>query len=221
VKVLYGFAHSLFMVILKTLFHFRVYGRYNLPQGRAIVAANHQSYIDPPVVGTAIPEEIDYLAREDVFDFSPFRWVCARVNTIFIRKRQGDLSALKAVLKKLAQGRKVLVFPEGTRSYDGKLQPPEKGIGFLAYYSRAPVVPAYVSGSFEVFPRGGTMIRRHPISVFFGPPFRFEEQLLRGGSKRAYEKFSQRVMDAIAALKANAERCSSGEHSAPGPRPEC
>lgn len=204
-KALYRFGYTLFAAVLKSLFQFKVYGRENLPRGRAIIAANHQSYIDPPVIGVGVPEEICYLAREDLFKFAPFRWVCVRVNTILIRKRRADRFALRAVLSKLAQGRKVLVFPEGTRSYDGQLQAPEHGISLLAHRSGAPVVPAYVSGTHLVLPRGAAVLRLHPVSVSFGPPLRFDELSLRDGVRLAYQTFSQRVMDAIASLKASRE----------------
>jgi 1-acyl-sn-glycerol-3-phosphate acyltransferase len=193
--------HTLFSIMLKSFFHLRVAGGENLPRGKAIVAANHQSYIDPLAVGAAIPEEVSYLAREDVFKVAPFRWLCVKVNAILIRKRQADRWALKMALEKLADGKKVVVFPEGTRSYDGELQAPETGIGFLARYSGAPVVPTYVSGTFHALPRGGAMIRRQPVSVSFGPALRFEERSLRAGGRRAHEQFSQRVMEAIATLK--------------------
>jgi len=205
VKPFYRFSYTLIAVVLKSLFQFRVHGQENLPRGRAIIAANHQSYIDPTVIGVSTPEEIWYLAREDVFKLRFFRWLCVRVNSILIRKRRADRSALKAVLRKLAQGRKVLVFPEGTRSYDGQLQAPEHGISLLAHRSGAPVVPAYVSGTYLVLPRGRAMFRLHPVSVSFGPPLRFDELSLRDGVRLAYQTFSQRVMDAIASLKASRE----------------
>lgn len=205
VKVLYGIAHTSILAVLKALFHFRVYGQHNVPRGKAIIAANHQSYIDPTVVGVGVPEEMWYLAREDVFTFAPLRWLCLRVNTILIKKRHADRSAMKAVLRKLAEGKRVLVFPEGTRSHDGRLQAPERGVSLLAHKSRAPVIPAYVSGTHEALPRGAAVIRFHPISVSFGPPLRFDELSLKDGAKRAYHAFSLTVMDAIACLKAKRE----------------
>ncbi len=204
-KALYRFAHTMIIVVLKTLFHFRVHGQENLPCRAAIIAANHQSYIDPPAIGVATSEEIFYLAREDVFKFAPFRRLCLRLNTILIRKRRADRSALRAVLSKLADGRKVLVFPEGTRSYDGELQAPEHGISLLAHRSRAAVVPSYVSGTFRVLPRGRKMVHFHPISVSFGSPLRFDALSLRDGTRAAYKAFSQRVMDAIARLEQSRE----------------
>jgi len=207
-KPLYRFGYTLVTILLRTLFQFKVYGQENLPGGRAIVAANHQSYVDPTVVGAGIPEEVWYLAREDVFRFAPFRWLCVRVNAILIKKRRAHRSALKAVLVTLARGRKVVVFPEGTRSYNGRLQPPERGISLLAHMSAAPVVPAYVSGTFRVLPRGSAFIHLHPISVSFGPALRFDELSLKSGVKRAHEAFSEQVMDAIAELKAACEQCS-------------
>ncbi len=212
-KPLYRFAHFLITAVLKSLFQFRVYGRENLRPGRAIIAANHQSFLDPPVVGVSIPEEICYLAREDLFAFGPFRWLCVRFNTIMIKKRRAHRSALKSVLGKLAQGKKVLVFPEGTRSYDGQLQAPEHGISLLAHESRAPVIPAYVSGTYQVLPRGRPTIRLHPISVSFGRPLHFDEFSLRDGPRQAYEMFSQQVMDAIARLKASRGGTGRGKSS--------
>lgn len=204
-KVLYGFAYILLNIILRAFFRLRVYGTTNLPKGPAILAANHQSYIDPTAIGASMPEEIFYLAREDVFHFRPFSWFCRKVNSILIRRRRADRSALKGVLARLAEGWKVLVFPEGTRSYDGRLQPPERGISLLAHKSAAPVVPTYVSGTHQVLPRGRSMIHFYPISVSFGKPFRFDKSLLEHGAHKAYAVFSHRVMDAIARLKEDLE----------------
>jgi len=211
-KALYCLGYTLTATLLRAFFQFRVYGRENLPRGKAIVAVNHQSYVDPPVAGAAIQQEVWYLAREDVFRFAPFRWLCARVNAIMIRKSRAHRSALKAVLKQLDRGRKVVVFPEGTRSYDGRLQTPERGISLLAHKSRAPVIPAYISGTHRVLPRGGLRIRLHPISVSFGPPLRFDPASagLKAGVRSAYQAFSQRVMEGIAALKANLEAKRAG-----------
>jgi 1-acyl-sn-glycerol-3-phosphate acyltransferase len=206
VKTLYGFAFILLNIVLKPFFRLRVYGRENIPSGKAIIAANHQSYIDPPVIGASIHEEISYLAREDVFNFALFRWFCVKVDSILIKKRRADRSALKEVLRRLRQGWKVLVFPEGTRSHDGQLQPPEDGISLLAHRSRVPVIPTYVSGTHHVLPRGGATIRLHPISVSFGPPIHFDERSLEAGIRAAYTAFSHQVMHAIADLKANLER---------------
>lgn len=206
---LYWVARLLFKVIYKSLFALKVYGLENLPRGRAIIASNHQSFVDPTVLGASVPEEIAYLAREDVFSSAAFQWLCVNVNSILIKRRRADRSALKAVLARLAGGWKVVVFPEGTRSYDGQLQPPQRGISLLAHRSGAPVVPAYVSGTHDVLPRGGGMIHFHPISVSFGPPLRFDDESLKQGGRNAYHAFSLRVMEAIARLKAYHEAATT------------
>lgn len=208
-KLLYGVAYILLNIILRTFFRLKVYGIANLPKGPAILASNHQSYIDATAVGASMPEEIFYLAREDAFRFGLFRCLCRRVNAVMIQRRQADRSALKEVLVKLGQGWKVLVFPEGTRSYDGRLQPPQRGISLLAHKSSVPVIPTYVSGTHRVLPRGRSMIHIYPISVSFGKPFRFDESLLTHGARMAYEVFSHRVMDAIARLKTDLEQDSA------------
>jgi 1-acyl-sn-glycerol-3-phosphate acyltransferase len=205
VTALYWIAKLLLRVIYKSFFALKVYGLENLPRGTAIIAANHQSFVDPTVLGASVPEEIAYLAREDVFSSAALRWFCVKVNSILIKRRAGDRSALKAVLARLAEGWKVVVFPEGTRSYDGQLQPPERGISLLAHRSRAPVVPAYISGTHDVLPRGGAMIHFNPVSVSFGPPLRFDNESLKQGGHNAYHAFSLQVMDAIARLKASHE----------------
>jgi 1-acyl-sn-glycerol-3-phosphate acyltransferase len=206
VKGLYRLSLIVLNVVFRAFFRFRVYGRENIPRGRALIAANHQSYIDPTAIGASIPEEMSYLAREDVFNLAAFRWLCVKLNTILIKKRRADRSALKEVLKRLSEGWKVLVFPEGTRSYDGQLQPPEHGISLLAHRSGVPVIPTYVSGTYDVLPRGGGMIRFHPISVSFGPALKFDEGLLKAGARAAYRAFSHKVMEAIAELKVRLER---------------
>ena len=113
-----------------------------------------------------------------------------------------DRSALKALIRILKSGHAALVFPEGSRTLDGNLQPGLPGVGLVIAKTLAPVVPMRIFGAHEALPRGGGRLRFKPITVVVGEPIYFTEaDLQRTGSRDLYARLSQRVMDAIAALK--------------------
>jgi 1-acyl-sn-glycerol-3-phosphate acyltransferase len=201
VKTFYCCGRFLIRTILKVFFRLRVYGLENIPPGPGIIAPNHQSYIDPLVIGAGVQREIWYLAREGVFHSPPLCWIPRKINSILIKRDQADRAALKAVFDVLSEKKKIVIFPEGTRSPDGRLQAARRGIGLLAHKSGAPVIPAYVSGTYNVLPRGAHFVRRHPVSVWFGPYLRFDKRSLSLGVRPAYEAFGSQVMKAIASLK--------------------
>lgn len=196
----YLLGYSLSKALAKTLFHYRVVGAENLPEeGPCIIAANHCSYFDPPLVGVAFRRAIHYLARKTLLDIPVLGPILPQLNVIPVDQQNADRSALMGAIRVVRDGGAVLIFPEGTRSPDGRLQPGQPGIGLLAAKTGAPVVPARVFGSFEAFPRGGRFPRRVPISVVVGRPLRFPDD---GASDRGrYQKTSDRIMDAVAALQ--------------------
>ena len=202
---LYWMGYTLCNLVGKVAFDFEVYGRENLiEEGGAILASNHQSYLDPPCIGMACRNDIYYLARNTLYQRPLIGPLLKRLNTVPVDRDRGDVSSIKTIIRLLRSGHRVIIFPEGTRSSDGKLQPARAGLGMIIAKTLAPVVPVRVFGSFEALPRVGG-IKLRPVSVVVGKPMRFSEDALKG-DRDVYQKLSNQVMEKIAGLELPAER---------------
>ena len=150
----YLLGYSLSKAIAKTFFNYRVIGADNMiEEGPCIIAANHCSYLDPPLVGIACKRAIHYLARKSLLDVPVLGPILPELNVIPVDQKNADRSALMGAIRVVKNGGAVLIFPEGTRSPDGKLQPAQPGIGMIAAKTRAPIVPVWIRGSFEALPK--------------------------------------------------------------------
>jgi 1-acyl-sn-glycerol-3-phosphate acyltransferase len=191
---MYRLGYTISKVVAKLGFRLRTYGRENLIEdGPAILASNHASYLDPPLVGVSCRKDVYFLARKSLFERPVIGRLIAQLNTVPVDRDRGDVGAVRALIKLLKSGNRVLVFPEGTRSKDGNLQPARAGVGLLIAKSLAPVVPVRL-------PRSGG-IRFVPITVVIGKPLFFTKQDLGTDERAAYQGLSDRVMAAIAALE--------------------
>ncbi len=202
---LYRIGYTLCNLVGKVAFDFKVYGRENLiEEGAAILASNHQSYLDPPCIGMACRNDIYYLARNTLYQRPLIGPLLKRLNTVPVDRDRGDVSSIKTIIRLLRSGHRVIIFPEGTRSSDGKLQPARAGLGMIIAKTLAPVVPVRVFGSYEALPRVGGL-KLKPVSVVVGKPMRFSEDELKG-DRDVYQKLSNRVMEKIASLELPAGR---------------
>ena len=168
--------------------------------GPVILASNHESYLDPPLVGSVADRAIFFLARKTLLAGPFFGWLLPKLNVIPVDQEGNDRSALKALIRILKAGEGTLVFPEGERTLDGRLRPALPGLGFVIAKTLAPVVPMRIFGAHEAWPRGSRRVRFRPITVVVGEPIYFTEADLQPPGKDVYQRLSQRVMDAIAAL---------------------
>jgi len=147
-----------------------VRGVEHIPRsGPAIIAVNHLSNLDPPLVGTSFWRPAYFLAKAELFKHPLIAPLLLSIKAFPVRRGAPDRSAMKKCLSLLERGEMVVIFPEGTRSEDGSLQPPEAGIGMIINRSGAPVIPGFITGSDEAMPRGGGL-RRTPVSITYGPP---------------------------------------------------
>ena len=186
----------------RLFFRFRVIHRERMIQsGPVILAMNHQSYLDPPLAGTTCDRAIYFLARRTLLDVPLLGWVLPKLNVIPVNQEGVDRSAIKAVIRVLQAGNGVLVFPEGSRTTDGTLQPAEPGMGLLIAKTLAPVVPMRIFGAREALPRSGGRLRFATITVVIGEPIFFSGADMQPGGKDLYARLSDRVMKAIAALR--------------------
>ncbi len=202
--MLYTIARFILFLLFKMFFGLKICGRENFPKaGPTIVAPNHASFLDPMICGVGAPRKLNYLARDTLFRSRFFARILYLANVSPLRRGSSDINAFKLTLNKLLQGKPVLIFPEGTRSRDGALQDPKLGIGFLHVASGASILPCYVKGSMEAWPRHSRFPRFKPVSVYFGQPLSFDKKS-SGDKRERYIYIAGQVLAAIAELKKHA-----------------
>ncbi len=174
-----------------------------LQSGPVILAMNHQSYLDPPLAGITCDRAVYFLARRTLLDVPLLGWLLPKLNVIPVNQEGIDRSALKSLIRVLKGGNAALVFPEGSRTVDGSLQPVEPGLGLVIAKTLAPVVPMRIFGAHEALSRSGGGLHFVPITIVIGEPIFFTAADLNPPGKDLYKRLSQQVMDAIAALGLN------------------
>ncbi len=202
-QLIYAFCHIILLVFLKLFFGFKVNGRKNIPPGGSvIIAANHSSFLDPPVLGTALPRQAYYMARYELFSFPIWGRFLRSVKAFPVHRKGVDYGAIKMGVGYLREGNALILFPEGTRSFTGELLPPLPGIGMIAWQGGAVIVPAYIKGTNKALPPLAKFIKFKKIEVTFGKPF-FPEKLVSSDLPRReiYDKISRHIMAEIAKLK--------------------
>jgi 1-acyl-sn-glycerol-3-phosphate acyltransferase len=199
----YWVCYHLIKLFSRIFFRLRVIHRERMiNHGPVILAANHQSFLDPPMAGSVSDRGIFFLARKSLLNGALLGWLLPKLNVIPVDSEGGkDRTALKALIRILRAGEGTLVFPEGARSPDGKLQPAQPGLGLVIAKTLAPVVPMRIFGAFEAWPIHAKWPRPRPVTIVVGEPIHFTASDLESPGKDLYLRLSQRVMDAIAALK--------------------
>lgn len=172
------------------------------PEGSLIVVSNHASYWDPMVLGPALDRPLHYMARKTLFDKPVFGWLIRQVNAFPLNREGDSREALRAFGELLAQGEAVVLFPEGTRSKDGSLGEIKTGVGMLAVRNQAKVLPGYIWGTYQSWPRGQKYPKRHHLKAFFGDPI---EPMLEGEPRKdAQLRVTQEVENAFKRLETEA-----------------
>lgn len=200
-KPFYTLCNAFFWILFKICYRLEVLGIENLPKGSALLAANHVSFWDPPLVGVACPEEIHYLARASLFQAPIVGTAIRHLNAHPVAGTAGDLGSLKLICKLLQEGDKVLIFPESIRTWDGKLQPIKSGAGMIAMRTGAPIVPVLIEGAFKVWPRMNQFPKPWgKIRVTFGKAIDPKE--FAGEDKKvAQQAISVRLKEELSALR--------------------
>lgn len=199
----YGFCHFIMRVVTDMAFRGQVVGAHHLPAtGGFLLAANHASFIDPPLIGAQVPRQIAYFARKTLWKPGIAAWWLTTVGTIPVDRDGGqDVNAIKRVLRALKEGKGLILFPEGTRTPDGNLQAPKAGVGLICCRTQVPVVPVRIFGSFEAFGKSGKLRLGTPVSIVFGCPISPAEYDDPSLGKDRYQHASEHIMKAIAALQ--------------------
>ncbi len=199
--MLYCFLKIFGEVFVRIFFRFKVKGLENIPhRGGVILAANHRSYLDPPLVALRVPRRCTFLSKT-VFYRNPFASLIFKsVGVIPLRQERGAVGLIGA-MRSLKKGNPLVLFPEGTRNTTSQpFLPGSPGVSLLAEGSGAPVIPVYLEGTEKALPYRARFFRPAAIKVIYGKPLTFSGQNYKG--------FAQQVMAAIAELKAGAGKPS-------------
>lgn len=178
----------------------KVEGVENIPKtGGVVLAANHASHVDPPLLGAACPRPVHYLAKESLFKVPVLKWFLPKIAQVPVaRDTKGRGLAVIVSLRLLRQGKVLGVFPEGTRSVDGKRQKARTGVVVLASKSHCPILPAYIYGTRQAMPKGAKLpFPGKPIGVRFGKPFFLTEEQQDLHDRQNMEITAEFVMDRI------------------------
>ena len=194
--MLYGFLRFVFRLIFYILFRARVYGRENIPaEGAVILAANHASNIDPPLMASLIDRPVSYMAKIELFENPIFGAAIRRCHAFPVKRGESDRGAIKAAVTVLKEERVLGLFPEGTRSKTGELQKAEAGVALIAAMTGAPIVPVAILNTHRIFANGGLLPQ---LRIMYGQPISFQGDRK---SKEALDAFSAEIMAHIARMK--------------------
>ena len=200
----YEVMRSLIQIIAMVLLGLRWRGTANLPRaGGVLIVANHQSYLDPPLIGSVLgARHFDFLARAGLFEIRWLRPLITTLHAVPVKENGGDPASIKEILRRLEKGRIVLVFPEGSRTHDGSIGEFKRGVALILRKSECPVLPVAIAGAYESWPRGGTpRLFRGPVVVQVGRPIRHDELLADG-----VDAALTRLRDEVVSLREQAER---------------
>ncbi len=197
-RIFYFFVKWFFFICLKIYNRMSVEWKTPLPERNVIVIVNHCSNLDPAVMGAIFPRRLRYLAKEELFGPRIFGGMIRALGAIPVRTQdsQSAGTALRTFLNLLNDGENVLLFPEGGRSLDGRLQPLEGGAALIAMKSGAPVVPVFITGTFQAMPPGAKWIKPVKISVLLGEAIDTLPYIQEGreGRARLLERFEKTLI---------------------------
>ncbi|MGA2028878.1 MAG: lysophospholipid acyltransferase family protein [Verrucomicrobiota bacterium] len=207
-----NFSYRLGWIFFRATFaiYFRwcVFNPERVPQsGPVILASNHASFLDPPLVGAGLKRDINYLARESLFRFPGIGALLRSWNSVPVIRDGGGAAGLKAILDRLLAGGGIILFPEGTRTRDGKLQPAHSGIGLTVIKSDAVVIPVRTFGTFEAYGPNQKFPLPKKVAVKYGEPMHFEKLRAEATDcskprlKEIYQQIADEIMAAIEKLE--------------------
>lgn len=192
---LYDFCHITFPWLFSLWLRWEVFGRENIPaDGPVVIACNHLSLLDPPVLGAAATRQVHFMAKSELFRPSWFGAIIRKLGAFPVRRGAMDRDAIKTGLTILKEKKVLAVFPEGTRSKTGELGRAGGGAFMMAVKMKAKIVPAYIYG---------TDLKRHPgwpkVRVIFGKPMEYDPAM--GTGRESLDEIGTRWREEVLTLK--------------------
>lgn len=218
--LIFEFCRLLSINFIRIFYRLRFSGLENVPRrGPLLIIANHQSFIDPPLVGGEMWfRHTDFIARAGLFKFKPFGWLISALNSIPVTGEGNDTAAIKEALRRLEMGRCVILFPEGSRTADGAMRPFKRGIALLVKRARCPVIPAAIEGVHEAWPRARSrpFLFGKRVALKYGKPIPSDE-LMADGPDAALRLLEVQIDAMRLELRAQLRARSEGNYPPPGP----
>ncbi len=213
----YQFWQRSSQVVLSACLGVRVFGRENVPKrGPALLLSNHQSFLDPVLCGMGLPRELDYIARNSLFRKRWFAWYIRSLNAFPIHRNQADLAAVRTIIKRLRSGRAVLLFPEATRTRDGRIRPIKGGFELIVRKADAPAVPVVIDGAYEAWSRTQRFPSLGCITVSYGKPIT-PHQAKTLSRQELVELLNHRLREMQTRIRGRTGRLPYEYHTYPGP----
>ncbi len=200
-RLVYYTGWTFFRLVTKIFFRIKISGKENFPKtGGFILASNHQSYLDPPVVGSWAPRVVYFMTKSELFENRLLGWYLTNTNARPVKRGVMDRQAIKTTLDIIKDGHGMTIFPEGTRSVSGELLEPKAGIGMIAVKAQCPIIPAYVNGFNRL---KDCFFGKAKLTITYGKMIPADWVMAQAKGKDGYGAISQRVMSEIQKIKDN------------------
>jgi len=205
--MLYAIAHAVVGFLAKLFFRLQVFGHDRIPkQGGVLIAANHVSYLDIPLLGCAMERRAHFIGKVELLRNPIMAFLFRYLNGIPIKRGGVNRKVMQEIADRLKSGEVVVIYPEGGINKSGNLKRLKPGIGMLVAMAGVPVVPALIKGTEKALPDGARWIRRHPVTIFFGQPMDFQPRLEKEDGRQLYEQISREVMLGFKQLEKEGEQ---------------
>lgn len=199
---LYRGVRFVFWIFFKLFYRLKVEGDEHVKKGGGLIVANHVSFWDPPAIAVSMRGDLHFLARRSLFK-GFFAWFFPKVNVHPVDPKMNNLKVIKTICQLIKEGKKVLIFPEGTRSLDGQLQELQTGVSLILSRTESMVIPAYIHGLFDIWSRQHKTPKLFGhAKVIFGQPIEWKQ--LKAEDSKAKQKEAMRALEQV--MKGLAER---------------
>lgn len=201
----YRVSRRICIMVCRGLFRLKTWELKRVPlSGGVILASNHQCYLDPPIGACMIRRQCNFLARSSLFRFGPFGWLIRNVGAVPLERGESDAAGLRRGVDLLKAGKLLMLFPEGTRSRDGALGKVHSGVAVIAMRAGVPVIPTFIHGAYDAWPRTRTLPRPRRVGVFYGQPIAPPAEAQGRGHKEQVRKLTAEIQAALEALQRRA-----------------
>jgi len=200
-RFIYRFTLFVFWCLFKLFYRYKVYGLEHYVKRAAIIAPNHNSYMDPPITAISWPEEVHFLAKEELFKPFLFGGFIKHLNSHPVKGDVSDVSVFKTIIGLLKEGKQLILFPEGGRM-DGEISQIKPGIGMLMMRAKAAIVPTYIHGAYEAWGRDRKLPKLFgkKCACIFGTPILWES-FAHLEKRQAQEEVAKTLSNSLHALK--------------------